>query len=135
MLTDRELDVMNVLWDRGAATVAEVRDRLTDDLAYTTVLTVLRTLEAKGHVGYEVEGRAHLYFPRTVRRDAARIATNHVIDKVFQGSADLLFARVLADRPLPPEQLRRIRDEVDRRLGESTSRHSNESDSGRRSPP
>ena len=133
MLTDRELDVMNVLWDRGAATVAQVRDRLVDNLAYTTVLTVLRTLEAKGHVGYEVEGRAHLYFPRTVRREVARAATNHMIDKVFQGSADLLFARVLADRPLPPEQLRRIRDEVERRLGDSTSRRSTPDSSDRQS--
>jgi predicted transcriptional regulator len=122
LLTDRELDVMAVLWDRGAATVAQVRDQLADDLAYTTVLTVLRTLEAKGHVGHEPEGRAHLYFPRTVRRDAARKSVDHIIDTVFQGSADLLFARVLADRPLPAEQLRRIRDEIDRRLGEHGER-------------
>ena len=122
LLTDRELDVMAVLWDRGAATVAQVRDQLTDDLAYTTVLTVLRTLEAKEHVGHEPEGRAHLYFPRTVRRDATRESVDHVIDKVFQGSADLLFARVLADRPLSAEQLRRIRDEIDRRLGEQGER-------------
>jgi predicted transcriptional regulator len=119
LLTDRELDIMAVLWDRGGATVAQVRDLLADDLAYTTVLTVLRTLEAKGHVGHEVEGRAHLYFPRTVRRDAARQSVDHVIDKVFHGSADLLFARVLADRPLTADQLRRIRDAVDRRLVES----------------
>lgn len=122
LLTDRELDVMAVLWDRGAATVAQVRDQIADDLAYTTVLTVLRTLEAKGHVGHEPEGRAHLYFPRTVRRDAARKSVDHIIDTVFQGSADLLFARVLADRPLPAEQLRRIRDEIDRRLGEQGER-------------
>ncbi len=50
--TDRELDVMAVLWDLGTATVTEVRDRLRDDLAYTTVLTVLRTLEQKGYVGH-----------------------------------------------------------------------------------
>jgi BlaI family transcriptional regulator, penicillinase repressor len=121
-LTDRELDIMAVLWDRGAATVAQVRDLLINDLAYTTVLTVLRTLEAKGHVGYEIEGRAHLYFPRTVRRDAARQTVDYIIDKVFQGSPDLLFARVLADRQLSAEQLRRIRDDIDRRLGEHAER-------------
>ena len=121
-LTDRELDVMAVLWDRGAATVAQVRDLLADDLAYTTVLTVLRTLEAKGHVGHETEGRAHLYFPRTVRREAARQTVDHLIDKVFQGSPDVLFARVLSDRQLSAEQLRRIRDDIDRRLGEHAER-------------
>ena len=65
-------------------------DLIADDLAYTTVLTVLRTLEAKGHVGHEIEGRAHLYFPRTVRREAARQTVDHLIDKVFQGSPDLM---------------------------------------------
>lgn len=119
MLTARELDIMGVLWDRGAATVAEVQDQLEDALAYTTVLTVLRTLEAKGHVGHEGAGRAYLYFPRTVRRDAARAALDHVLDTVFDGAADRLVARVLADHPLPPEQLRRIRDAADRLLRES----------------
>lgn len=116
MLTARELDVMAVLWDRGAATVAEVQDQIEDELAYTTVLTVLRTLEAKGHVGHEGAGRAYLYFPRTVRRDAARAALDHVLESVFDGAADKLVARVLADHPLPPEQLRRIRDDADRLL-------------------
>ena len=61
--TDRELDVMAVLWTQGASTVADVRDRLDDPLAYTTVLSVLRTLEAKGYVGHVEEGRAHRYHP------------------------------------------------------------------------
>ena len=56
--TDRELDVMGVLWERGPSTVTEVREGLADELAYTTVLTVLRVLEEKGHVGHEEEGRA-----------------------------------------------------------------------------
>ena len=56
--TDRELDVMGVLWERGASTVAEVQTSLHDELAYTTVLTILRTLEEKGHVSHEEAGRA-----------------------------------------------------------------------------
>src|SRR5688500_20401860 len=102
LLTDRELDVMAVLWDRGAATVAQVRDLLDDDLAYTTVLTVLRTLEAKGHVGHEPDGRAHLFFPRTVRRDAARRTLDRGIDRVFQRPPDLLFARCRPHPSFPP---------------------------------
>ena len=70
--TDRELDVMAVLWDRGDATVAEVQERLSDDLAYTTVLTVLRTLEEKGHVGHREEGRAYRYHPLVERAEAGR---------------------------------------------------------------
>ena len=117
ILTDRELDIMGVLWARGAATVTEVRDQIDDELAYTTVLTVLRTLEAKGHVGHEDSGgRAYLYFPKTVRRDAARAALHHVLDAVFDGAPDRLVMRLLADERVTPEQLRRIRDEADRRL-------------------
>ena len=119
ILTDRELDIMGVLWDRGAATVAEVRDQIDDELAYTTVLTVLRTLEAKGHVGHEEAGRAYTYFPLTVRREAARAALEHVLDTVFDGAPDRLVARVLADPRVTPDQLRRIRDEADRRLREA----------------
>ena len=58
--TDRELDVMAVLWERGPSTVAEVRAALEDELAYNTVLTVLRTLEDKGYVGHQEAGRAYV---------------------------------------------------------------------------
>src|SRR5262245_49833892 len=61
--TDRELDVMAVLWERGSGTVAEVRERLPDELAYTTVLTILRILQEKGYVRHEGEGRAHRFYP------------------------------------------------------------------------
>ena len=59
-LTDREADVMQILWERGPSVVAEVRDHLADELAYTTVLTILRTLEAKGYVAHEEEGEQPL---------------------------------------------------------------------------
>ena len=72
--TDRELDVMAVLWQRGPSTVAEVREALEDALAYTTVLTVLRTLEDKGYVGHEEEGRAYRYFPAVAREEAGTSA-------------------------------------------------------------
>ena len=63
VFTSRELDVMSVLWRESSGTVAEVRERLSDDLAYTTVLWVLQTLEEKGYVRHEREGRAHRYIP------------------------------------------------------------------------
>ena len=61
--TERELDVMAVLWERTSGTVAEVRDALDEDFAYSTVLTVLRTLEMKGYVTHVIEGKAHRYVP------------------------------------------------------------------------
>ena len=114
--TDRELDVMAVLWDRGSATVAEVRERLPDELAYTTVLTVLRTLEEKGHVGHRGEGKAHRYFPLVERRVAGRSALSRLIDTVFNGSPELLLTQLVTERDLSEEQLKRIRKLMDARF-------------------
>ncbi len=114
--TDRELDVMAVLWDKGSATVTEVRERLPDDLAYTTVLTVLRTLEEKGHIAHREEGKAHRYFPLVERRAAGRSALARLIDTVFNGSPELLLTQLVTDRDLSEEQLKRIRRLMDARL-------------------
>ncbi|NJD10344.1 MAG: BlaI/MecI/CopY family transcriptional regulator [Gemmatimonadetes bacterium] len=116
--TDRELDVMGVLWERGPATVAEVQGALTDELAYTTVLTILRTLEEKGHVGHEEAGRAYRYHALVDRELAGRSAVRRLVRKVFRGSPELLLTQLVADRRLSPEQLERIRVLLDRRLEE-----------------
>ena len=108
--TDRELDIMQVLWARGASTVAEVREQLDEDLAYTTVLTMLRTLEAKGHVDHVEEGKAHRY-RATVSEDVARrSAVARLVDRVFGGSAELLMTHLVADRNLSPAETQRLRD-------------------------
>ena len=107
---------MAVLWDRGSATVAEVRERLPDDLAYTTVLTVLRTLEEKGHVGHRGEGKAHRYFPLVERRVAGRSALTRLIDTVFNGSPELLLTQLVSDRELTDDELKRLRKLMDARL-------------------
>ena len=114
--TDRELDVMAVLWGRGSATVAEVRERLPDDLAYTTVLSVLRTLEEKGHVGHRGEGKAHRYFPLVERRVAGRSALARLIDTVFNGSPELLLTQLVSDRDLSDDQIKKLRRLMDARL-------------------
>jgi len=114
--TDRELDVMAVLWERSSATVAEVRERLPDDLAYTTVLSVLRTLEEKGHVGHREEGKAHRYFPLVERRVAGRSALARLIDTVFNGSPELLLTQLVSDRDLTDDQIKKLRRLMDARL-------------------
>jgi BlaI family transcriptional regulator, penicillinase repressor len=116
--TDRELDVMSVLWDAESATVAEVRERLADDLAYTTVLTVLRTLEQKGYVGHTGEGRAHRYHPLVNRAAAGRSAVSRLVDKVFDGSPELLLTQLVSDKNLSDEELRRLRNLLAERLRE-----------------
>jgi len=107
--TDRELDVMTVLWNRGSATVAEVRERLEDKLAYTTVLTVLRVLEEKGHVGHEDEGRAHRYHPLVARSVAGTSALKRMLDTVFGGSPELLLTSLVTDQNLSRAEIRKLR--------------------------
>jgi BlaI family penicillinase repressor len=114
--TDRELDVMAVLWDAGPSTVAEVRERLADPLAYTTVLTILRTLDEKGQVGHAEEGRAYRYHARVERSEAQRSALSRVKRKLFSGSAALLMSELVSDRGLSPEELERIRSLLEDRL-------------------
>ncbi len=107
-LTNRELDIMAVLWRDGSGTVNQVWKGLEDDLAYSTVLTMLRTLEGKGHVRHEAEGKAYRYFPVTRPEEAG-------------GRGELLVTRLLADEEVSPDELRRIRELLDERLGELES--------------
>ena len=108
VLGDRELDVMSVLWDLGSGTVAEVREQLPAELAYTTVLTILRNLEAKGLVSHEAEGKAHRYSPRVARRAARKSAIAQLVDKLFHGSPEQLLAHLVEERTLGVEDLRRL---------------------------
>jgi predicted transcriptional regulator len=112
-LTDREADVMRVLWERGPSVVSEVREALADPLAYTTVLTVLRVLESKGYVGHEEEGRVHRYYTLVPQQVAQKSALRHLTDKLFSGSAELLLTRLVSDKKLKPEQIRRLRKILD----------------------
>ena len=114
--TDRELDVMSALWTMHSGTVSEVRERIEDALAYNTVLTVLRTLEAKGHVRHEGEGKAHRYFPTVKRDEAGKSAVTRLLDKVFDGSAESMLAHLVGDRNLSRERLTKMRLLLDERL-------------------
>jgi predicted transcriptional regulator len=118
VLTSREMDVMNVLWKLGSGTVSEVQKGLSDKLAYTTVLTILRTLEKKGHLRHESEGRAHRYVPTVEKAEAQEGAVRRVTRKLFSGSPELLMAHLLSEKGLTEEQLRRLRKLVDERLRE-----------------
>ncbi len=117
-LTRRELDIMSVIWSLGSATVTDVKERLPDDLAYVSVLTMLRTLEAKGHVRHEKDGKAFRYYPKTKSDAAGRGALSRVLSKMYQGSRELLVAGLLDDEDISAAELRRLKKLIADRLKE-----------------
>lgn len=118
-LTRRELDVMSVIWEQGSATVADVRAAIAADLAYPTVLTILRTLESKGHVRHEQDGKAFRWYPVLLSAEAGSTALNRLLDKIYLGSREMLVAGLLSDESIDRAELRRLKKLVDQRLKEA----------------
>ena len=110
VLHEREMDVMEVLWERGDATAGEVLEMIPDDLAYNTILTILRRLEQKGYVGRTEEGRAHRYHPLIEREQARGSAIQRLLDHVFGGSTELLLTHLVAKRQLTEAEIRRLQE-------------------------
>jgi BlaI family penicillinase repressor len=110
-LTQRELDIMSVLWELGEATVTEVRDRVDPDLAYTSISSMIRTLEMKGYVSHRRgEGKTHVYFPVIDAEKAGESVLGRVLDKVYGGSPIKLLAHLMDQHRLSDKELARMRD-------------------------
>lgn len=102
---------MSVLWDRGEATVTEVRDRIDPDLAYTSVSSMIRTLELKGYVSHRRgEGKTHVYYPVIDAESAGESALGRVLDKIYGGSPIKLLAHLVDQRRLSDKELGRMRE-------------------------
>jgi predicted transcriptional regulator len=114
----RELAVMSVLWRLGSANVSEVRDALDEDLAYTSVLSALQTLEEKGYVRHEADGRAYRYFATVEAERAGGSALARIRDAIFHGSAERMFAQMVADKRVSRKELEKMRKLLAERLGE-----------------
>jgi predicted transcriptional regulator len=114
-LTEAELRLMDVLWEKGPASVAEVAAALPKrlSLAYNSVLTTLRILEQKGYVRHEKQGRAFVYHPVLERGQARRSALQYVLTRFFNNSPELLVLNVLENERLDPAELRRLRRLID----------------------
>lgn len=104
----RELEVMGVLWDAGPATAAEVQEGLDAPLAYTTVITILRNLEAKGLVDHEVEGRTHRFRAVMPKQTARRSAVHRLLDSFFHGSPEQLLTQLVAEHGLDAAEAARV---------------------------
>lgn len=120
-LTQAELRIMKVLWETGGATVAVVVAALSEDLAYTTVLTTLRVLERKGCVRHKESGRAFTYVPLIDRGGAQRTAVNDVVSKFFNNSPGLLALNLLQDERLSAVELTRLRRLIDEQAPENST--------------
>lgn len=114
--TGRELDIMVALWTLGPSTVADVRAAIADPLAYTTVLTLLRTLDTKGHVTYADGDRAHRFRALVTRETAGSAALQSVLDRIFGGSPLALVEQLATLKGVGPAEIRQIRKRLKRRL-------------------
>jgi len=114
-LTEGEQRLMEVLWARGSATVAEVLDALPerDRPAFNTVQTMLRIMEKKGYLRHEERGRAFIYHAKVERDDAARAAVQSVVKRFFHNSAGLLAVRLLENEELSAQELTQMRQLID----------------------
>jgi len=111
-LTNAEHRIMEVVWARGSATVAEVVEALEGKDAYTTILTLMRILKAKGYLSTRKEGRAHVFTPKVDRNTAARKAVHQLLSKFFSGSASELVLSFLREEELTPEELDAIKEKI-----------------------
>jgi predicted transcriptional regulator len=115
-LTEAELRIMNVLWDKGPATVHEVLQALPSkpNLAYNSVLTIIRILETKGYVKHVKDKRAHIYMSRIDREDATRFEVRHLVSRFFGNSHERLLLNILEESSIDAEELARVRELLER---------------------
>jgi predicted transcriptional regulator len=109
---------MDVLWDKGPATVQQVLDGLSDSvpLAYNSVLTTMRILERKRYVRHvRDDGRAHVYAPVVGRREASRFEVTHLLKRFFRNSHELLVLNLIEDESIDKDELKRLRDLLQKR--------------------
>jgi predicted transcriptional regulator len=113
-LTEAELRLMKVLWDRGESTVAEMVAATSAEmeLAYTSVLTTIRVLETKGYVRHRQEGRAFLYSSCVGELEAGRSEVRHVLQRFFGNSRERLLLSLLGDDAIRPEELKRLKEAI-----------------------
>ena len=114
-LTEAELRIMQVLWEKGSATVQQVLEALPHEkpLAYNSVLTIIRILEKKGCVRHVKDGRAHIFLPLLDQKEATQSEIGRLASRFFQDSREMLALNILEDQGLDAEELERLRQLLD----------------------
>lgn len=122
-LTEAELRLMKVLWERGESAVSDLTFAVSGEkpLAYTSVLTTVRILEEKGYVRHRQEGRAFLYSPCIDESEAGRTEVRHLLNRFFGNSRERLLLSLIGDEDMAPEELRRLRKAISAMPEDETS--------------
>ena len=107
--TEKEVEIMRIIWDLGEATAREIQTRLADARHYNSVLTIIRVLEGKGHLTHRAEGKAHVYRARQQPENSRGRELGHLIKQVFGGSAASLVLHLVETGNLTEADLRDIR--------------------------
>jgi predicted transcriptional regulator len=138
MVTDRELEIMKILWARGRANVREVQEdlsRATGPVAYSTVQTLLNIMEEKkGSVRHVVEGRTFVYIPKKSSERTVRELTRRFVDRVFDGALDRVMVALLGSKSPTPEELDRLRAMIDEARQHSLTKPPADEDLGSEEP-
>lgn len=113
-LTEAELRLMKMLWQRGESAVGDLVAAMPDgdSLAYNSVLTTIRILEKKGYVSHRQEGRAFIYTACVAQDDASKVEVRHVLQRFFGNSRESLLLSLLGDEEITPAELQRLRDAI-----------------------
>ena len=107
-LTKLELQVMQVIWRQGTSTVTEVQSGLAQELAYTTVQTMLNILERKGKLTRELQGRAFAYSAAVTEANAVRHAVRDLVDRMFAGSSEELVMNLIRSKDIDAERIAKL---------------------------
>lgn len=123
-ISDLEREIMNILWDRGVSTAAEVQKGLAParDLKDSTIRTVLARLEEKGYVQHKIDGRTFLYSCRKPARTVASHAVKQILDRFCHGSLETLLAGMVEDELVDTDELQKIADRLGRARREGRKR-------------
>jgi len=110
--TDKEVEIMRVIWERGEATAKEIQEALPDERHYNSVLTIIRVLERKGHLAHRAEGKAHIYRAKAKQEKSQRRVLSHLIEQVFGGSAAAMVLHLVETGDLTEDDLREVRTKI-----------------------
>ena len=115
-LTEAELRLMKILWERGESAVGDLVAAMPDGstLAYNSVLTTIRILEQKGYVRHRQQGRAFVYSPCVAEQEAGRSEVRNMMRRFFGNSRERLLLSLLGDDEVTPEELQRLKEAIDR---------------------